>query len=283
MELFLTLLERQMKLLDLGEDLWVSYLIGALPSNVISLIARWLNELKIDSFDGLKNLRDCRSIEKEMLCAECKEHYLDIWEELISPEMLADKLEAFDNIRRSLPSGPRRHVKASEIVNDGRQVSFRKPERPPKENIPIRCPTCNLNASQRTDVATNHINAYTAQTRSFRLTLIDITFSGIKGRVCADTGSSHSIAEERMIQIFKDKGLLFQETTLAMSLADGQQTTGEALTTQYFWDNPTHKYPFGEELDTPSIVEKMSSNTCQLREGEGESLTSVCVCPEGET
>ncbi|GFS98250.1 retrovirus-related Pol polyprotein from transposon 297 [Trichonephila clavipes] len=35
-----------------------------------------------------------------------------------------------------------------------------------------------------------------------------------------------------MFQIFKDKGLLFQETTLAMSLADDQQTTGEALTTQ---------------------------------------------------
>ncbi|GFX53673.1 hypothetical protein TNCV_1596191 [Trichonephila clavipes] len=35
-----------------------------------------------------------------------------------------------------------------------------------------------------------------------------------------------------MFQIFKDKGLLFQETTLAMSLADGQQSTGEALTTQ---------------------------------------------------
>ncbi|GFW10304.1 retrovirus-related Pol polyprotein from transposon 17.6 [Trichonephila clavipes] len=112
-----------------------------------------------------------------------------------------------------------------------------------------------------------------------------------------------------------------------MSLADDQQTTGEALTTQvmleieersvftkfiilpkakenrtllgtdflssaglvldvkntcwYFWDNPTHKYPFDEELDTLSIVEKMSSNTCQLREGEGEILTSVC--PEEET
>ncbi|GFX34135.1 retrovirus-related Pol polyprotein from transposon 412 [Trichonephila clavipes] len=124
-----------------------------------------------------------------------------------------------------------------------------------------------------------------------------------------------------MFQIFKDKGLLFQETTLAMSLADGQQTTGEALTTQvmveiegrsvltkfmilpkakgnrtllgtdflgsaglvldvkntcwYFWDNPTHKYPFGEELDTPSIVEKMSSNTCQLREGEGGEATNI--------
>ncbi|GFU82436.1 uncharacterized protein TNCV_3365631 [Trichonephila clavipes] len=139
--------------------------------------------------------------------------------------MLADKLEAFDNIRSSLPSGPRRHVKARETVNDGRQVSFRKPERPrkieyshqePNEKSPLRyygcgkqgviksrCPTCNINSSQRTD-----------------------------GRVCADTGSSHSIAGERMFQIFKDKGLLFQEPTLAMSLADGQQTTGEALTTQ---------------------------------------------------
>ncbi|GFV88063.1 uncharacterized protein TNCV_3242131 [Trichonephila clavipes] len=234
---------------------------------------------------------------KKRCSPECKEHHLDIWEELISPKMLADKLEAFDSIRRSLPSGPRRHVKASETVNDGRQVSFRKPERPPKreyshqvpnERSPLRCygcgkqgviksrcPICNLNASQRTDVATNHINAYTAQTRSPRLTLIDITFCGIKGRVCADTGSSHSIAGERMFQIFKDKGLLFQETTLAMSLADGQQTTGEVLTTQYFWDNPTHKYPFGEELDTPSIVEKMSSNTCQSREGEGGEASNI--------
>ncbi|GFT03101.1 transposon Tf2-8 polyprotein [Trichonephila clavipes] len=256
----------------------------------------WLNELKIDSFDGLKNLTIADQMKKR--CSpECKEHYLDIWEELISPEMLADKLEAFDNIRRSLPSGPRRHVKASKTVNDGRQVSFRKPERPlkreyshqvPNERSPLRCygcgkqgviksrwPTCNLNASQRTDVSTNHINAYTAQTRSPRLTLIDITFCGIKGRVCANTGSSHSIAGERMFQIFKDKGLLFQETTLAMSLADGQQTTDVKNTCWYFWDNPTHMYPFGEELDTPSIVEKMSSNTCELREGEGESLTSA--------
>ncbi|GFU27707.1 hypothetical protein TNCV_515991 [Trichonephila clavipes] len=280
---------------------------------------------------------------KKRCSPECKGHCLDIWEELISPEMLADKLEAFDNIRRSLPSGRRRHVKASEIVNDGRQVSFRKPERPPKREcshqvpndrsplrcygcgkqgvIKSRCPTCSLNASQRADVATNHINAYTTQTRSPRLTLIGITFCGIKGRVCSDTGSSHSIAGERMFQIFKDKGLLFQETTLAMSLAYGQQTTGEVLTTQvmveiegrsvltkfiiltkakgnrtllgtdflssaglvldvkntcwYFWDDPTHKYPFREELDTPSIVEKMSSNTCQLREGEGGEATNI--------
>ncbi|GFY37863.1 retrovirus-related Pol polyprotein from transposon 17.6 [Trichonephila inaurata madagascariensis] len=165
------------------------------------------------------------------------------------------------------------------------------------------------------------MSAFSTQTRSPRLTLVDITFCGIKGRVCVGTGSSHSIAGEMMYQVFKDKGLLFQETTLAMSLADGQQTTGETLTTQvmveiegrtvltefiilqnakrnrtllgtdfissaglvldvknanwYFWDNPTHKYPFGEELDTSSIAEKIANNAFQLREGEGESLTSV--------
>ncbi|GFT37042.1 uncharacterized protein TNCV_175601 [Trichonephila clavipes] len=39
MDLFLSLFERQMKLLDLGEDLWIPYLIGALLSDVTSLIA----------------------------------------------------------------------------------------------------------------------------------------------------------------------------------------------------------------------------------------------------
>ncbi|GFT17360.1 hypothetical protein NPIL_268861 [Nephila pilipes] len=35
-----------------------------------------------------------------------------------------------------------------------------------------------------------------------------------------------------MYQVFKDKGLIFLEIKLTMSLADGQQTTGEALKTQ---------------------------------------------------
>ncbi|GFY48819.1 uncharacterized protein TNIN_179911 [Trichonephila inaurata madagascariensis] len=64
--------------------------------------------------------------------------------------MLSDKLETFD-ILRSLPSGPRRHVKASETVNDGRHVSSRKPDRLPKreyshpvpnERSPVRCYGC---------------------------------------------------------------------------------------------------------------------------------------------
>ncbi|GFU35379.1 transposable element Tcb2 transposase [Trichonephila clavipes] len=44
MDLFLTFFERQMKLFYLGEDLWVPYLTGALPSDVTSLIARETEE-----------------------------------------------------------------------------------------------------------------------------------------------------------------------------------------------------------------------------------------------
>ncbi|GFT56009.1 uncharacterized protein TNCV_3116951 [Trichonephila clavipes] len=214
MDLFLTLFERQMKLLDLGKDLWVPYLIGALPSEITSLIARepeeilrdyshiremllqrfkltaekfrelfslhrkspngtwkdyyfeirayfegWLNKLKIDSFDGLKNCRLMIANQmKKRWSPECKEHYLDIWEELISPEMKPERL-------------PKREY-SHQVPNE------RSPLRcygcGKQGGIKSRCPTCNLNTSQRTDVATNHINAYTAQTRSPRLTTIII-------------------------------------------------------------------------------------------------------------
>ncbi|GFX45423.1 uncharacterized protein TNCV_1026831 [Trichonephila clavipes] len=40
----------------------------------------WLNELKIDSFDGLNNLMTADQM-KNKCSPECKEHYLDIWEE----------------------------------------------------------------------------------------------------------------------------------------------------------------------------------------------------------
>ncbi|GFU09560.1 uncharacterized protein TNCV_3026141 [Trichonephila clavipes] len=64
----------------------------------------WLNELKMDSFDGLKNLMIADQMKKR--CSqECKEHYLDIWEELISPEMLADKLKLLTTFHVPYPVG----------------------------------------------------------------------------------------------------------------------------------------------------------------------------------
>ncbi|GFT74641.1 uncharacterized protein NPIL_545721 [Nephila pilipes] len=139
---------------------------------------------------------------KKRCSPEYKEHYLDIWEDIISLEILADKLEALNNIRLSLPSGPWKHVKVSETLNDGNQVTCRKSERLPKreyshvvpnERTPFkcygcgrprvirsRCPTCNSNSSRRTDVASNHDNTYAIETRNPQLTLFDITFCGDK-------------------------------------------------------------------------------------------------------
>ncbi|GFU08643.1 uncharacterized protein NPIL_243991 [Nephila pilipes] len=121
--------------------------------------------------------------------------------------MLADKLEAFDNIRRSLHSGPRRQVKPSETLNDGNRVTSKKPERIPKHSYVVpnerppfkyyscwrpgvimsRCPTCNPNSFRRSDVATNHVNAYATATGNPRLILIHITFCGKRGCICVDT------------------------------------------------------------------------------------------------
>ncbi|GFV99976.1 hypothetical protein TNCV_3567671 [Trichonephila clavipes] len=78
--------------------------------------------------------------------------------------MLADKLEAFDNIQRS----PTQWTQETHAMAVGT-----------RSDIKSRCPTCNLNASQRTDVTTNHINAYTAQDQKPSIDpLIGITFSG---------------------------------------------------------------------------------------------------------
>ncbi|GFT17883.1 uncharacterized protein TNCV_4910561 [Trichonephila clavipes] len=130
---------------------------------------------------------------KKRCSPQCKEHYLDIWEELISPEMLADKLEAFDNIRKY--ERPPKREYSHQVPNERSPLRYYGCGR--QGVIKSSCPTCNPTSSQRTDVATNPI---TTLTRSPRLILIDITFCGIKERVCADPVSSHSIAGERMYQ-----------------------------------------------------------------------------------
>ncbi|GFY71848.1 transposon Tf2-9 polyprotein [Trichonephila inaurata madagascariensis] len=160
--------------------------------------------------------------------------------------MLADKLEAFDNIRRSLPSGPRKHVKASETVNDGRQISSRKPDRLPNPiQYQMRDP---LSAAMGNPIP----EALTTQ-----------VMVEIEGRSVLT----------KFIILPKAKG---NRTLLGTDfLSSAGLVLNVKNTCWHFWDNPSHKYPFGEELNTPSIAEKMPTNAFQLREGESESLTSV--------
>ncbi|GFV95846.1 retrovirus-related Pol polyprotein from transposon 412 [Trichonephila clavipes] len=90
--LFLTMFERQMKLLNVPADFWVSHLIGVLPS--------WLKELEIDSFETLKDLIIADQIKKG--CPpDYKNHFLDIWEILNDPVVLAEKLDSYENVKPS--------------------------------------------------------------------------------------------------------------------------------------------------------------------------------------
>lgn len=154
--LFLTLFERQLRFLKIPENLWVTQLIGVLPSDITCLIARepeekaqnyghvkeillkrfkltaekfrqlfsqqrkspegtwkdfyfelrtyfegWLKELKVDTYEKLKDLMIVDQIKKRC-SAESREHFLDQWSQLISPNELVDKLDNFDSVRKNL-------------------------------------------------------------------------------------------------------------------------------------------------------------------------------------
>ncbi|GFV16193.1 retrovirus-related Pol polyprotein from transposon 412 [Trichonephila clavipes] len=124
--LFLTMFERQMKLLNVPADFWLSHLIGVLPSDIgrfkltadrfrvlfadtrnriiprgkISFELRtffegWLKELEIDSFETLKDLIIANQIR------DYKNHFLDTWEIQNDPVVLAEKLDSYENVKPS--------------------------------------------------------------------------------------------------------------------------------------------------------------------------------------
>ncbi|GFV54363.1 retrovirus-related Pol polyprotein from transposon 297 [Trichonephila clavipes] len=63
----------------------------------------WIKELKIITFDQLKSLIIPDQI-KRKTPAIIKEHFLDIWADLNDPLELAEKLDAYDNLRPGMKS-----------------------------------------------------------------------------------------------------------------------------------------------------------------------------------
>ncbi|GFU47291.1 uncharacterized protein TNCV_3822821 [Trichonephila clavipes] len=86
----------------------------------------WIKELKITTFDLLKSLIISDQI-KRKTPANIKEHFLDIWADLIDPLELAEKLDAYDNLRPGMKTNPNPTFKKKE---------FRKPF-PIKKNQPV--------------------------------------------------------------------------------------------------------------------------------------------------
>ncbi|GFX70387.1 uncharacterized protein TNCV_249091 [Trichonephila clavipes] len=135
--------------LNIPGKTWTAYLIGSLPPNIAQLIARededdaqnyekkknpdltcrdfyfklssyfggWTKELKITTYDQLKSLIIADQ-KKRKIPANIKEHFLDIWADLNDPLELAQKLDAYNNLRPGMKTNPNQTFKKKE---------FRKP------------------------------------------------------------------------------------------------------------------------------------------------------------
>ncbi|GFX42991.1 retrovirus-related Pol polyprotein from transposon 412 [Trichonephila clavipes] len=269
--LFLTMFERQMKLLNVPADFWVSHLIGVLPSDIgrnriiprgkISFELRtffegWLKELDIDSFETLKDLIIADQIKKR--CPpDYKNHFLDTWEVLNDPVVLAEKLDSYENVKPSSqkltklsnsrfsrntgnPEFRKSHsFKVEKNVSGNHNSAFANPSYIPARNtntgfhppiscygcgnpgiIKSKCPKC---SQKKESASVNAIHMFTCLTSP--VALLDIEFYEATGTVCADTGASQSLGGELMFKFLRNRGQKFSEFHLAMCLADGQQST----------------------------------------------------------
>ncbi|GFS79190.1 retrovirus-related Pol polyprotein from transposon 297 [Trichonephila clavipes] len=220
MGLYLTIFERQVKFLNYPEKTWTAYLIGSLPPDIAQLIAR-------------EDEEDAQNYEKKN-SANIKEHFLDIWVDLNDPLELAEKLDAYDNLRPGMKSNSNQTFKKKE--------EFRKPF-PLKKNQPvggsheyhssgpsrtvprfpgyktegrnpIRCYGCGtpgvikskcLKCTRANEMETtvNSMTLFNLNLNLYPTSVIVLKMFGEKIAVCADTGASHTIAGEKMFKFLQ--------------------------------------------------------------------------------
>ncbi|GFT33761.1 transposon Ty3-I Gag-Pol polyprotein [Trichonephila clavipes] len=127
MGLYLTIFERQVKFLNIPERTWTTYLIGSLPPDIAQLIAR-KDEDDAQNYEKIKEMLLKRFRIKRKTPTNIKEHFLDIWADLNDPLELAEKLDAYDNLRPGMKNNSNQTFKKKE--------EFRKPF-PSKKNQPV--------------------------------------------------------------------------------------------------------------------------------------------------
>ncbi|GFT64692.1 transposon Ty3-G Gag-Pol polyprotein [Nephila pilipes] len=96
--------------------------------------------------------------------------------------------------------------------------------------IRAKCPNCT--AEPKTESSRfEFLEASSCFVTTASVSTVYLRINGIFGKVCADTGSSHSIAGETLYTLLKDEGAKFRKGTMCISLADGQRSTEDVLIT----------------------------------------------------
>ncbi|GFS73643.1 retrovirus-related Pol polyprotein from transposon 17.6 [Trichonephila clavipes] len=150
--------------------------------------------------------------------------------------------------------------------------------------IRSRCHTCN--PVRRKDDALssslNQSNFYSFSSESNPISIIQISICNTEAAVCADTGTTHSVAGEKLYHLLKQKGLNFEEKTMQMTLADGRTQTTEILTTSVDISIqgkviPTELLILKNARAPPNINALFTvdpePHLCQLRKNEGTHLS----------
>ncbi|GFV81760.1 retrovirus-related Pol polyprotein from transposon 17.6 [Trichonephila clavipes] len=277
MSLYLTIFERQVKFLNIPEETWTAYLIGSLPPDIAQLIARededdaqnykkvkemLLKRFRVTgldqrvednhTFDQIKSLIIVDQI-KRKTPANIKEHFLDIWADLNDPLELAEKLDAYDNLRPGMKSNSNQTFKKKE--------EFRKPF-PLKKNQPVggsheyhssgpsrtvprfpgyktegrnpircygcgtpgviksKCPKCTR--ANEMETAVNCMTLFNLNSNLYPTSVIVLKIFGEK---IADTGASHTIAGEKMFKFLQEHDVTFTNKRISFMMADGIRQT----------------------------------------------------------
>ncbi|GFV72540.1 retrovirus-related Pol polyprotein from transposon 17.6 [Trichonephila clavipes] len=221
----------------------------------------WIKELKITTFDQLKSLIIADQI-KRNTPANIKEHFLDIWADLNDPLELAEKLDAYDNLRPGMKRNSNQTFKKKE--------EFRKPF-PLKKNQPVKgsheyhssgpsgtvprfpscktegrnpikcygcgtpgvikskCPKCTR--ANEMETAVNCMTLFNLNSNLYPTSMIVLKIFGEKIAVCADAGASHTIAGEKMFKFLQEHDVTFTNKRISFMMAYGIRQTIMALST----------------------------------------------------
>ncbi|GFY11602.1 retrovirus-related Pol polyprotein from transposon 17.6 [Trichonephila clavipes] len=276
MSLYLTIFERQVKFLNIPEKTWTEYLIGSLPPDIAQLIARE-DEDDAQNYEKVKEMllkrfrvtgdrfrkyfsqqkknpdstwRDFYFELSSYFEANIKEHFLDIWADLNDPLELADKLNAYDNLRPGMKSNSNQTVKKKEEfrklfplkknqpVGGSHEYHSSGPSRtvprsPSFKNEgrnPIQCYGCGTPGvvkskypkyprANEMETAVNCMTLFNLNSNLYPTSMIIHKIFGEKIAVCADTGASYTIAGEKMFKFLQEHDVTFTNKMISIMMA----------------------------------------------------------------
>ncbi|GFY33433.1 transposon Ty3-I Gag-Pol polyprotein [Trichonephila clavipes] len=220
----------------------------------------WIKELKITTFDQLKSLIIADQI-KRKTPANIKEHFLDIWVDLNDPLELAEKLDAYDSLRRGMENNSNQNFKKKEFskpfplkknkpvggsheyhLSGHSRTVPRFPSYKTEGRNPIRCYGCGTTRvikskcpkctrANEMETSVNCMTLFNLNSNLYPTSVIVLKIFGEKIAECADTGASHTIAGEKMFKFLQEHDVTFTNKRISFMMADGIRQTIMALST----------------------------------------------------